>query len=318
MPIIALDRDWIEIEGKALQPVRKVTMKPTKIIVLGHSGFIGSRLITRLAALHPSTPVIGASLTELNLEDAESAERTGQLFDPGATVVMCAAIKRQLGDTADIFLKNMAIVVNFANIVARHPVRRVVYLSSCAVYGEDIENLAITERSSLVARTYYGQSKIAAEWILERTISALPATELGILRPATIYGPGDLPTAYGPSGFLDAAVHGRPITLWGDGSELRELLFIDDVVEVAAAYVTSRHTGPLNLVAGQSYTFRDALNAVEAAVGSLPPVTERPRSKPKVDNVYDNASLRMLLPDTAFTSLRDGVRLMHASRYITA
>jgi UDP-glucose 4-epimerase len=292
-------------------------MKTSRIVVLGHTGFIGSRLVARLTALHPDVPVVGASLAGLNLEDPESTARLGAVLDPDAIVVMCAAIKRQLGDTAGIFLKNTAIIVNFANLLARHPVRRVVYFSSCAVYGEDIENLAITEVTPLVARSYYGQSKISAEWILERTVAGLPGTALGLLRPATIYGPGDLATAYGPSGFLDAAVHRRPITLWGDGSELRELLYIDDVVEAAAAYVTSGHTGPINLVAGTSYRFSDALEAVKATVGSLPEVTSRPRSKPKVDNVYDNAALRRVLPGVTFRPLADGVRAMHTARYTT-
>jgi UDP-glucose 4-epimerase len=293
-------------------------MNPSRIVILGHTGFIGSRLMARLTALHPDVPVVGASLTGLDLADPESAARLDALFDPETVVVMCAAIKRQLGDTADIYLKNTAIIVNFANLLARHPVRRVVYFSSCAVYGEDIENLAITEDSPLVARSYYGQSKITAEWILERTVAGLPQTSLGLLRPATIYGPGDLATAYGPSGFLDAAVHGRPITLWGDGSELRELLYIDDVVEAAAAYVTTDHTGPLNIVAGESYRFSDALEAVKQTVGSLPEVTSRPRSKPKVDNVYDNAALRRVLPGVRFRTLADGIRAMHAARYPTA
>lgn len=292
-------------------------MKPSRIIILGHTGFIGARLMARLTELHPEVPVVGASLTGLDLSDPESAARIGALFDPDAVVVMCAAIKRQLGDTADIFLKNTAIIVNFANLLARHPVRRVVYFSSCAVYGEDIENLAITEATPLVARSYYGQSKITAEWILARTVAGLPGTALGLLRPATIYGPGDLATAYGPSGFLDAAVHNRPLTLWGDGSELRELLYIDDVVEAAAAYVSADHTGPLNLVAGQSFRFSEALEAVESIVGRLPEITSRPRSKPKVDNVYDNAALRRVLPGVTFRPLAEGIRLMHQARYQT-
>jgi UDP-glucose 4-epimerase len=293
-------------------------MIPGKIIVLGHTGFIGSRLARRLSEIHPKVPVIGASLTDVNLEDPESAEAISTLFEPDAVVVMCAAIKRQLGDTADIFLKNTAIIVNFAKLLARYPVRRVVHFSSCAVYGEDIENLAITERTPLVARSYYGQSKITAEWILERTVAALPQTGLGLIRPATIYGPGDLTTAYGPSGFLDAAVNGRPLTIWGDGSELRELLYIDDVVEAAAAYVTSSHVGPLNLVAGTSYSFADALEAVRATVGSLPEITSRPRSKPKVDNRYDNSALLEALPGASFRPLAEGIRQMYAARYQTA
>lgn len=286
-----------------------------RIVVFGHTGFIGSRLVTRLQASEGADAVVGASLTGVDLENAESAARAASLLTPDSTVVMCAAIKRQLGDSAEIYAKNTAIIVNFVRLVTENPVRRVVYLSSGAVYGEDIENLAITEDAPLVARSYYGLSKITAEWILEREIGRLPDTSLGILRPATIYGPGDVETAYGPSGFLHAAVEGRGITLWGDGSELRELLYIDDVVEVVARYVAAGHTGVLNVVAGASYTFTDALDAVRSVAGDLPPITSRPRSKPKVDNRYDNSRLKTLFPDLRFTPLVDGVRKTFEARY---
>jgi UDP-glucose 4-epimerase len=174
-------------------------------------------------------------------------------------------------------------------------VGRVVYLSSAAVYGEDVHNLAINEQTPLKARSYYGLAKIAAEWILQRVVAGT-STSLGLLRPATIYGPGDIPTAYGPSGFLDAAVHGRPITLWGDGSELRELLFIDDVVRLVSEYALMDHSGPLNVVAGRSYTFNDALAAVEAALGEPLQVTSRPRSKVKADNGFDASWVKSLFP----------------------
>lgn len=290
-------------------------MSYRRVLVLGHAGFIGARVMAQLAALYPQAEAIGLSFPETDITTPEGAAQAAALIDSQTSVVMLAAIKRQLGDTPDIYLQNTAIMTAFANLIAAHPPGRVAYLSSGAVYGEDVENLAITEETPHIPRSYYGLSKITAEFMLAKFAEAQPACAVGVLRPATIYGPGDLATAYGPSGFLDAAVTGRPLTLWGDGSELRELIYIEDVARLIAQYALMDHRGPLNLVAGRSYSFRDALAAVEKAAGRLPEINERPRSKQKVDNAYNNSRLRALFPDFAFTSLDEGVRLTYAQRY---
>ncbi len=284
-----------------------------RVVVIGHSGFIGAALMRRLRAAAPTLDVVGLSLAGVDLTTREGAASVSKYLGSRTAIVMCAAIKRQLGDSAAIFERNTAIAVAFADLVAAHPVRRIVYLSSAAVYGEDIENLGISEATPLQARTYYGLSKLTAEWLIEKAASAHPGMSVGLVRPATIYGPGDLGTAYGPSGFLGAIIEDRPIVLWGDGEELREFIYIDDVADILARYIFIDHHGPLNLVAGRSYTFADALATAARIAGKTPQVSSRPRSKDKVDNRFDNALLSQLMPDLRFTSLEAGLTAMHAA-----
>ncbi len=264
-----------------------------------------------MAANHPDVETVGLSLSDIDLTDPASTQAIAKHLTPDTAVVMSAAIKRQLGDSPDIYLQNTAMLVNFANLITNNPVRRVVYLSSAAVYGEDIENLSITEASPINCRTYYGLSKHTAEWMLNKVADGENNVSIGHVRPATIYGPGDLGTAYGPSGFLNKTMADEEITLWGDGSELREFLYIDDVAAMLARYVFLDHHGPVNLVSGNSYTFQDSLEAIAKATGKTPDVNSRERSKDKVDNKFDNTLLRQLMPDLSFTSLEDGVRLMY-------
>jgi UDP-glucose 4-epimerase len=292
-------------------------MAISRVIILGSTGLIGSSVLRHLKTSFPEVEVLGRGLDAVDLSDPASAETLTDLLDARTCVVMCAAIKRQLGDSPEIFRKNTEILTTFAGLIARRPVGRVVYLSSAAVYGEDVENLAITEATPTTPRTYYGLSKLTAEWILSKVVDSAAAGSLGLVRPATIYGPGDQPTSYGPSLFLDAAVNGRPVTLWGDGSELRELLYVDDVGRFLAQYALMDHSGPLNLISGTSYTFLDAVAAAEGAASRKLDLQSKPRSKPKVDNRFDPSLLRSLAPDMQFTSLVDGVRLTHAQRYAT-
>ena len=286
-----------------------------RVVVLGHTGLIGSRIMRRVAELDPGLEVEGRSLGAVDLGDPQSAERLADLFDPATCVVMCVGVKRQLGDSPRTYQQNTEIITTFAELLARRPVGRLVYLSSAAVYGEDVENLAIDEGTPLTPRSYYGLAKITAEWILQRVCEQGGAESLCLVRPATVYGPGDVAGAYGPSGFLESAVAGRPITLWGDGSELREFLFVDDVGEAVARLALGDHAGPVNLASGRSYRFTDALEAVRSAVGRLPEVASRPRSKAKVDNRFDARLLKSLLPDLVFTSLTEGVARTAEQRY---
>ncbi len=289
-------------------------MSVRRFAVVGHSGLIGAQVVSALKRLAPASEISGVSLGSVDLTDAESARKLAPHLSPDTTVVLCAAIKRQLGDSPQTYARNTQILANVADLLAQHPVRRLVYVSSAAVYGEDIENLAIDEATPLNTRSYYGLSKITGEWILQRVVDGGAAASLGVVRPAMVYGPRDQSTSYGPSAFLTAAMAGQPITLWGDGSELREMIYVDDAAEVIAAYALSDTSGPLNVASGVSYSFRDALNAVAEVVGATPNVLSRERSKAKVDNRFDIARLRRLMPDMGFTPLTEGVRRTYRAR----
>lgn len=286
-----------------------------RVIIIGHTGFIGQKVAAFLQSSNPSIEILGFSAPETDLTRAEGRKAIEAALTPNTSLLVLAGIKRQLGDTAEIYLKNTEILLGLNQLLAAKPLARVVYLSSGAVYGEDIENLAITEQTPMAARSYYGLSKISTEFMLEKYAEAHPDTSVSLLRPATIYGPGDVETAYGPSGFLNAAVKDLPLTLWGEGDELRELLHIDDIVALIAKLTLSDQRGPLNLVAGTSYTFQDALGAVERVTGKKLAVTSRARSKPKIDNKYDSRALTTLFPEFRFTPLQEGVQKTFVARY---
>lgn len=284
-----------------------------RIVVFGHTGFIGRNVVARLAERYPDVETIGLSLSDVDLTNPSSAEGIGKHLTPHTAVLMCAAIKRQLGDIPDIYLQNTSMLVNLANLITAHPVRRVVYLSSTSVYGEMADTLATTEDSPINPQTYYGLSKHTAEWMLAKVAEGQPGLSVGFVRPPSVYGPGDAGTTYGPSGFLSAARSNQPIALSGNGSDRREFVYIDDAVEMLTRYLFLDHSGPVNLVSGTSYTFQDAVAAIASATNTTPEVTTRDQPGGKVDITFDNTRLRTLMPDLAFTSLEDGIRAMCAA-----
>jgi UDP-glucose 4-epimerase len=289
----------------------------SRIVLLGHTGYIGSRLAKAFAEIDPRIPVVGRSLHDLDLTHADSAPELESLLDPDAAVVILAAIKKQLGDNHEVFSQNLAITHTICRAVAARPVRRVVFFSSAAVYGEDVQHGIISETTAVQPTSFYGIGKFTAERLLLRAVEQQRGPEraaLLVLRPALVYGPDEPAYYYGPSGFLRKALAHEPITLWGDGTELREFLFIDDVVELTARLTFGSTTGVLNIVSGTSCTYAQALDAVAALTGARPAVTSRLRTKDKVDHRFDPAALLASCPGFRFTSMKDGLQAIAAAR----
>ena len=279
----------------------------SRVVILGHTGYIGSHLVRRFAERSPGIEVAGHSLPRIDLTTVEGADMLRGRLGAGTLLIVCAAIKKQLGDTRETLQKNLAIVMNLCRVLEDTPVDRCVFFSSAAVYGEDIQNTNITEATPVCPTSYYGIGKFTAERLLAKSFAARPGALL-MLRPALVYGPNESGVFYGPSGFLATARERKPITLWGDGTERREFVFIDDLSAAVHDLSLGSASGVLNVVTGRSRTFVDALGIVRELTGDQFEVTSRPRSKAQVDHGFDNRRLLECLPGFAFTSLEDGMR----------
>ena len=288
-----------------------------RVIILGESGFIGSHLMKFFHDQSPDIELVGRSFPQIDLTKQKEALALADFFDMETAVVMCTAVKRQFGDTQENFLLNLTMVMNLCHILKDHPVRRLVYFSSAAVYGEDIHNLKITEETPIHPRSYYGIAKYASECLLRKVIDSQKQNSLLILRPSLVYGPGDEGESYGPSGFIRAAIRREKITLWGDGSEQREFIFIEDLTNIVYRLTFHEYDGVVNVASGKSYTFRDALEIISSLAPFELQTTSRPRTKEKVDNGFYNRVLVNLLPDISFTGLEGGIKHVFEAEYQT-
>ena len=195
--------------------------------------------------------------------------------------------------------------VNLGRVLETRTVARFVFFSSAAVYGEEIANLQITEETAVQPTSCYGAAKFAGECLFRKVVQ--PPASLALLRPALIYGPGDQ-GSYGPSGFIKAAVKGEPITLWGDGTELREFVFVEDVARLVHRLVFHEFDGVLNVVTGKSHTFEEAVEVVSRFVPLKHKVASRARTRPKADHAFNADRLRQLFPDFSFAGLEEGIK----------
>jgi UDP-glucose 4-epimerase len=149
-------------------------------------------------------------------------------------------------------------------------VRRVVFVSSGAVYGEQSQQ-PLNEAQPPDPRSPYAVSKLSAEYYV-RTIGILWGLESVALRVFNAYGPGQpLPAAHAPviPRFLRQAQQGGSLVVHGDGSQTRDYIYVDDVVEalVAAATAQSIDRRVINVGSGQETSVRALARLVSEATG---------------------------------------------------
>jgi UDP-glucose 4-epimerase len=282
-------------------------MEFKKIIILGNSGFIGRYLEDHLTRQLPSVEIKGYSSIDIDLTKKDETEKLAGELDMQTVLVMCSMVKKEFGDNLDSYVKNLAMAVNLCRVLEKVPVKRFVYLSSCAVYGEDVENTHITEQTAVRPTSYYGMAKYASENLFQKILSLHKDSQLLILRPPLVYGAADRSQAYGPAGFIKKAQAREQIVLWGDGTESREFLYIDDLLNVMLKMVPGEYTGTVNVVSGNRYSFRDILDIIEERLETRLIIETRARTKTKADHGFNNALIKKLLPGITFTPLKEGV-----------
>jgi nucleoside-diphosphate-sugar epimerase len=281
-------------------------------VVLGSTGFIGKNIYTFLKK-NINNNVVGVSTKTVNLSEAGSHKILEKVIPLNSVLIMCIGVKKQLGDDIDIFEENVVIIDNFIRVIISSAPKKIIFFSSTSVYGEDFFHAEkINERTSLENRSYYGLAKHMSELLLDKACSEIK-TKLVILRPPLIYGDGDTSFGYGPTGFLYKALNKEEIIIWGDGNELREFIYIDDIVYIINHLIYSDFEGILNIVSGISYTYSDIINIIRNDININVEATFRDRSKDKVDHIFSNSLTEEILNKFQFTSLGHGIKLMQDS-----
>jgi UDP-glucose 4-epimerase len=191
-------------------------------------------------------------------------------------------------------------------------VRRVVFISSGAVYGEQPVQ-PLPETTPPNPRSPYAASKVAAEFYI-RTIGALWNIETVILRVFNAYGPGQhLPPVHAPviPNFLRQAYLNGTLVVHGDGSQTRDYVYLDDVVAaMLAASVEPAAVGHiLNIGSGIETPTRDLVRLAIETAGGSPEVIYNPRNEGGVRRMCAGLDLsRTILHFQPTVSLREGLR----------
>jgi UDP-glucose 4-epimerase len=192
-------------------------------------------------------------------------------------------------------------------------VRRVVFVSSGAVYGDQGEQ-PLDEHSPPNPHSPYAVSKLSAEYYV-RTIGNLWAIETLSLRVFNAYGPGqNLPPSHPPviPNFIRQAVRGGTLVVHSDGRQTRDYVFVDDVVNAMVAAATADEINRLviNVGSGLETSVRELANQVLDVTKGKAEIMFNPRNDPGVSRMCADLSLaRERLGYRSRISLTEGLRL---------
>lgn len=192
-------------------------------------------------------------------------------------------------------------------------VRRVVFISSGAVYG-DQQDQPLKESAQPNPRSPYAVSKLAAEYYV-RTIGHLWNIETVILRVFNAYGPGQhLPASHPPviPNFLRQAFRGGTLVMHSAGQQTRDYIYVDDVVRAMTAAATSPDAGNaiMNVGTGAETSVRELVRQVLEITGRKAEVIENPHTDPGVARMCADTTLaRDLLGYQSRIALGEGLRL---------
>jgi UDP-glucose 4-epimerase len=291
-----------------------------RAVVTGGAGFIGSHLVDVLLEAGDEVTVVDRRSAPKNLESALA--RGARLVREDVTDVpaMLTAfaearpevvyhlaaqidVRRSVDDPSLDAHQNVGGTAAVLEAARAAGAGRVIMASTAAVYGDPAE-LPIAEDTAIAPLAPYGASKAAAESYLALFSRVYGLSTLA-LRMSNVYGPRQDP--HGEAGviaiFCAAAAEGRPVTIFGDGAQTRDFVYVEDVVQAFAAAGRSDERGAINVSTGIETSLLELASALgldaSAGPGRLGEIAR---------SILDPSAARERLEWTARTPLAEGLR----------
>jgi GDP-L-fucose synthase len=265
-------------------------------VVLGSNGFIGKALRRKLAGGNVRS--VGHSYFDLTyLYDCQRAVEGREL------VYMCAGVTGGSGlilsDPLSLVTPNVLMHLHLFDACKEAGVKKVVCLSSTTGYPDTDLPMAEDDYFSGEPHPAYFNPGHARRFI-ERLGAMYPELNIVFLRPSVVYGPGDnydLETCHMiPALVRKVAERQNPITIWGDGSNWRDAVYIDDMVR-ALVLAADAPPGAYNIASGEGATVTKMLQMLLHATNYFPQI-EYDASKPSM------LKRRVLVTDKAHNVLK--------------
>ncbi|MBX7250649.1 MAG: NAD-dependent epimerase/dehydratase family protein [Candidatus Promineofilum sp.] len=297
-----------------------------RFLVTGGAGFLGATLANRLAADGHTVQALddlsngdAARLSQavaFTRGDVDNVPLLWSLLQEVDCVYHLAArvsVPQSLLYPREYARVNVGGTVALMEAMRDTGVGRVVFTSSGAVYGRQPRQ-PVREDDPPHPDSPYAVSKWAAEQYVS-TIGELWGLETVALRIFNAYGPGQaLPVSHAPvvPRFLQAALTGGSLVVYGDGRQTRDYVYVDDVVNalVAAATATGLNRQVVNIGSGRETSVAELIAHVERATGRRANVITHGEKSGGVPRLAaDIGRARTLLSFRPKTSLADGLRL---------
>ena len=269
------------------------------VLVTGGAGFIGTNIVRRVVSLGARARVLddlssglrsnldgvgGVELIEADIGDTAAAAEAMRGCDAVLHQAALGSVPRSMEDPLSTYRVNLLGTASILEAARRAGVARVVMASSSSVYGDDASPVKIESRLG-APLSPYAASKASGEVVADAARNAF-GLEVVSLRYFNVYGPWqrpDTPYAAVIPLFTEALANGRAPVVFGDGSQLRDFTYVDDVVDAnllamtAPASISGRR---YNIAAGRPCTLLELVRVLRDVVGAsgVEPRFEPPRA----------------------------------------
>ncbi len=304
-----------------------------RILVTGGAGFIGSNLVDALLQGGHQIRVIdnlssgklenlplnhtGLEFINGDITDKAIIDDVVQGVDKIVHLAAIASVQASVDDPIATHQANFDGTLNLLSAARSQGIKKFVYASSAAVYG-DVKTLPVRESVALAPLTPYAADKLAGEYYLDFYARQFGMNALAF-RFFNIYGPRQDPSSpYSGviSIFTERAKKEQPITIFGDGAQTRDFVFVGDLVKILVKGLELPVSGfhVMNVGNGKGTSLLEMISAIESVVGHE---VEKKFAEARPGDVRHSCAntdrLRELLGMTPSTPLSKGLEMLIAS-----
>lgn len=289
----------------------------TTVLVTGGAGFIGSHTVDLLLEQNFSVRVLDnfSNGSRSNLPESHSQLQimegditsSSDVNEAMIGVDKCIHLAAQVSVVSSIedasfsAQQNILGYVNIIEAIRKNNVSRLVYASSAAAYGNPVE-LPLREDSLLAPESPYGLEKKVNEQYAELFLNLHNMSACG-MRYFNVYGPRQdpkSPYAGVIALFVERIKNKQPLTIFGDGLQTRDFVFVHDVARTNVAALQSDFNGACNVGTGKTVTLLELIQVLEELCGwQVEKAFDVPREG---DIVHSSAVVDRMNQDLEFTA----------------
>ena len=253
-----------------------------KLLVTGGAGFIGSHLLQLLVQdadietvvldnlssgsyshVPGSIRLVEGDICDKNIDELFAAEHFDAVIHLAAQTMVPYSLEHPDEDCNT----NLMGIINILECCRKHGVKSVVFSSSAAIYGDNL-NVPLKESERPLPTSFYGLTKMASEHYL-RLYHDLYGINTTVLRFANVYGERQGEGGEGGviSIFCKLLAAGKPVTVFGNGEQTRDFVYAGDIAKALLKAVSLEGHHTINISTQEETSLNQLLEAFRKAVG---------------------------------------------------
>lgn len=246
---------------------------------------------------------VAPTSAEINLTHPDAIHTIAALTKDNDTIIFLPAYTPEKGDASELTIKNILMVHHVLSGIKDRAIAQFIYVSSDAVYPMTAD--IIDEKTPACPYDLYGQMHRMREQYAQKHI---PAEKLTILRPCAIYGKDDTHNSYSINRFIRTGLAQSEISLFGEGEEYRDHIYVDDFVQIILAACDQHVTGIFNVATGEAWRFGDIARCIKNLSGKNIQITCKARAVPITHRHFNVAKLARTFPKQPLRGIEEGIR----------